>query len=175
MESHIRYIKVVGGPIDHEILLVGLKNGQVSCKFLYTYAQWDILVILCKWSFLMGILVSVCSVRVYFNKSWYSDCHCHRYYFCCRFSVYLLTTHFQVCCYSNRMPSGVLTSVPSKMPPILFHHLLLMIFISNSKLAVVDENYSLLVYDIRTKELLFQVFINTFELPNKSCCLVVSP
>lgn len=30
MESHIRYIKVVGGPVDHEILLVGLKNGQAS-------------------------------------------------------------------------------------------------------------------------------------------------
>lgn len=29
MESHIRYIKVVGGPVDHEVLLVGLKNGQV--------------------------------------------------------------------------------------------------------------------------------------------------
>ena len=29
MESHIRYIKVVGGPTEHEMLLVGLKNGQV--------------------------------------------------------------------------------------------------------------------------------------------------
>ena len=29
MESHVRYIKVVGGPPGREAMLVGLRNGQV--------------------------------------------------------------------------------------------------------------------------------------------------
>ena len=29
MESHVRYIKVVGGPPRREAMLVGLRNGQV--------------------------------------------------------------------------------------------------------------------------------------------------
>ena len=34
MESHVRYIKVVGGPPGREAMLVGLRNGQVC---VYTY------------------------------------------------------------------------------------------------------------------------------------------
>ena len=30
MESHVRYIKVVGGPPGREAMLVGLRNGQVE-------------------------------------------------------------------------------------------------------------------------------------------------
>ena len=30
MESHVRYIKVVGGPPGREGMLVGLRNGQVE-------------------------------------------------------------------------------------------------------------------------------------------------
>lgn len=33
VESYIRYIKVVGGPVNHEVLLVGLKNGQVAISY----------------------------------------------------------------------------------------------------------------------------------------------
>lgn len=34
MDSFIRYIKVTGGPIGKEGLLLGLKNGQVTSLFL---------------------------------------------------------------------------------------------------------------------------------------------
>lgn len=34
MDSFIRYIKVTGGPIGKEGLLLGLKNGQVISLFL---------------------------------------------------------------------------------------------------------------------------------------------
>lgn len=83
VESHIRYIKVVGGPVDHEVLLVGLKSGQI-----------------------LSLLVD------------------------------------------NPFPSLLLQQQTGIR--------CLDISANNSKLAVVDDNYSLLVYDIRTKELLFQ-------------------
>ncbi|XP_065909716.1 intraflagellar transport protein 122 homolog [Dysidea avara] len=83
VESYIRYIKVVGGPVDHEVLLVGLKNGQI-----------------------LSVLVD------------------------------------------NPFPSVLLQQQSAIR--------CLDISANNSKLAVVDENYALLVYDIRTKELLFQ-------------------
>ena len=35
MESHVRYIKVVGGPPGREAMLVGLRNGQVCvCTYV---------------------------------------------------------------------------------------------------------------------------------------------
>ena len=84
MESLIRYIKVIGGPMGREGLLVGLKNGQIFKIFVDN-------------PFPMQILKQNTAVR------------------CLDLS-------------SNR-----------------------------SRLAVVDEHNTCLVYDINTKELLFQV------------------
>nr|XP_055048368.1 intraflagellar transport protein 122 homolog isoform X1 [Misgurnus anguillicaudatus] len=83
MESLIRYIKVIGGPVGREGLLVGLKNGAI--------------------------------LKIFVDNP---------------FAITLLKQNTSVRC--------------------------LDMSISRSKLAVVDEHNTCLVYDIHTKELLFQ-------------------
>ena len=83
MDSLIRYIKVIGGPLGREGLLVGLKNGQI--------------------------------LKIFVDN---------------QFPIHLLKQQTSVRC--------------------------LDLSCNTKKLAVVDENNTVLVYDIETKELLFQ-------------------
>uniref|UniRef100_UPI00358E285F intraflagellar transport protein 122 homolog isoform X2 n=1 Tax=Myxine glutinosa TaxID=7769 RepID=UPI00358E285F len=83
MEALIRYIKVIGGPMGREGLLIGLKHGQI--------------------------------LKIFVDNS---------------FPIVLLKQSTSVRCLDMSM--------------------------SRSKIAVVDENNTCLVYDLHTKELLFQ-------------------